>query len=57
MLNDSSNSFVSSKLPGRTAYASFYKVYAPKKGEHAYVSATFGVVGQLVGQFAKLKGC
>ncbi|KAJ0010773.1 hypothetical protein Pint_33041 [Pistacia integerrima] len=42
---------------GITAWAGFYKVAAPKKGENVYVSAASGAVGQLVGQFAKLMGC
>lgn len=44
-------------MPGMTAYAGFYEVCNPKKGEYVYVSSAFGAVGQLVGQFAKLMGC
>ncbi|KAJ0016580.1 hypothetical protein Pint_10306 [Pistacia integerrima] len=44
-------------MQGITAWAGFYKVAAPKKGENVYVSAASGAVGQLVGQFAKLMGC
>ncbi|KAJ7961825.1 2-alkenal reductase (NADP(+)-dependent)-like [Quillaja saponaria] len=44
-------------MPGLTAYAGFYEVASPKKGEYVFVSAASGAVGQLVGQFAKLLGC
>nr|AEL78826.1 ketone/zingerone synthase 2 [Rubus idaeus] len=44
-------------MPGMTAYAGFYEVCSPKKGETVYISAASGAVGQLVGQFAKLSGC
>ncbi|XVE84388.1 hypothetical protein DITRI_Ditri17bG0008500 [Diplodiscus trichospermus] len=44
-------------MPGMAAYAGFYEVCSPKKGEYVYVSAASGAVDQLVGQFAKLLGC
>ncbi|KAK7287267.1 hypothetical protein RIF29_00461 [Crotalaria pallida] len=44
-------------MPGLTAYAGFFEVSAPKKGECMFISAAAGGVGQLVGQFAKLMGC
>ena len=44
-------------MPGFTAYAGFYEVCLPSRGEHVFVSAASGAVGQLVGQLAKLHGC
>ncbi|CAL0316936.1 unnamed protein product [Lupinus luteus] len=44
-------------MPGFTAYAGFYEVCSPRKGEYVFVSAASGAVGQLVGQLAKLHGC
>ncbi|CAJ2664873.1 unnamed protein product [Trifolium pratense] len=44
-------------MPGMTAYAGFFELGCPKKGENVFVSAASGAVGQLVGQFAKLAGC
>lgn len=44
-------------VAGITAYAGFYEVCSPKKGEYVYVSAACGAIGQIVGQLAKLMGC
>ncbi|KAF8013553.1 hypothetical protein BT93_I1409 [Corymbia citriodora subsp. variegata] len=36
-------------MPGMTAYAGFFNVCSPKKGETVFISAASGAVGQLVG--------
>ena len=43
-------------MPGLTAYASFYKIGEPKKGETIFISSASGAVGQIVGQLAKHEG-
>lgn len=43
-------------MPGLTAYASFYEIGKPKKGETIFISAASGAVGQIVGQLAKHEG-
>ncbi|KAF8013548.1 hypothetical protein BT93_I1405 [Corymbia citriodora subsp. variegata] len=37
------------RMPGMTAYAGFFKVCSPKKGETIFISAASGAVDQLVG--------
>ncbi|XP_043707768.1 2-alkenal reductase (NADP(+)-dependent)-like [Telopea speciosissima] len=44
-------------MPGLTAYACFFELCSPKKGDYLFVSSASGAVGQIVGQFAKLMGC
>lgn len=43
-------------MPGLSAYAGFYQVCSPKKGERVFISAASGAVGEHVGQFAALLG-
>ncbi|BAT79758.1 hypothetical protein LR48_Vigan04g037400 [Vigna angularis] len=42
---------------GLSAYAGFFELCKPLKGEKVFVSAAGGAVGNLVGQYAKLLGC
>jgi len=44
-------------MAGLTAWAGFFDVGKPKKGDYVFVSSASGAVGQLVGQLAKLTGC
>ncbi|KAJ8531011.1 hypothetical protein K7X08_025742 [Anisodus acutangulus] len=44
-------------MPGLAAYIGFNNVCSAKQGDIVYVSSAAGGVGQLVGQFAKMKGC
>ena len=43
-------------MPGLTAYAGFYEIGKPKKGETIFISSAAGAVGQVVGQLAKHEG-
>ncbi|KAF2475279.1 NAD(P)-binding protein [Lindgomyces ingoldianus] len=43
-------------ISGLSAYASFYEIGKPKKGQTIFISAASGGVGQIVGQLAKLEG-
>ncbi|KAG5020160.1 hypothetical protein AAZX31_06G209000 [Glycine max] len=42
---------------GLSAYAGFFELCKPLKGEKVFVSTASGAVGNLVGQYAKLLGC
>nr|XP_043610891.1 2-alkenal reductase (NADP(+)-dependent)-like [Erigeron canadensis] len=44
-------------MTGMTAYVAFHVVGNVKKGDRVYITAAFGAVGQLIGQFAKALGC
>lgn len=43
-------------ISGLAAYASFYEIGKPEKGQTIYISAASGAVGQIVGQLAKHDG-
>ena len=43
-------------MPGLTAYASFYEIGKPRKGETIFISAASGAVGQIIAQLAKQEG-
>ena len=51
------NIFLMCRYAWFKAYCGFHEVCYPKKGEHVFISAASGAVGQLVGQLAKLFGC
>ncbi|CAJ1975461.1 unnamed protein product [Sphenostylis stenocarpa] len=42
---------------GLSAYAGFFELCKPQKGEKVFVSTASGAVGNLAGQYAKLLGC
>ena len=44
-------------MPGMTAYFGFLERGKPKAGNTVFVSGAAGVIGTLVGQMAKIKGC
>ncbi|MDZ7897604.1 MAG: NADP-dependent oxidoreductase [Arcicella sp.] len=44
-------------MPGMTAYFGLLERGQPKAGETVFVSGAAGVVGSMVGQIAKIKGC
>jgi NADPH-dependent curcumin reductase len=44
-------------MPGMTAYAGLLEIGRPQAGETVAVAAASGVVGSVVGQIAKIKGC
>ncbi|KAK9164031.1 hypothetical protein Syun_004933 [Stephania yunnanensis] len=42
---------------GLMTYGGFYNLCKPKNGEKVFVSIAYGLVGNVVGQYAKLFGC
>lgn len=44
-------------MPGMTAYFGLLEKGKPQAGETIYVSGAAGIVGSIVGQIAKIKGC
>ena len=49
--------FSNAGFNGLSAYAGFFELCKPLKGEKVFVSTASGAVGNLVGQYAKLLGC
>jgi len=45
------------RMPGRTAYFSFFEAGKPMAGETVIISAAAGAVGSTVVQLAKISGC
>lgn len=44
-------------MPGASAYFGFLRICEPKPGETVFVNSAAGIVGSVVGQIAKIKGC
>lgn len=44
-------------MPGASAYFGFLRICEPKAGETVFVNSAAGIVGSIVGQIAKIKGC
>jgi prostaglandin reductase 1 len=44
-------------MPGASGYFGLLKICDPKPGETLFVNSSAGIVGSVVGQIAKIKGC
>jgi prostaglandin reductase 1 len=44
-------------IPGLSAYFGLLRICEPKPGETVFVNSAAGIVGSIVGQIAKIKGC
>lgn len=44
-------------MPGMSAYIGLLRICEPKAGETVFVNSAAGIVGSVVGQIAKIKGC